>query len=145
MRSDENDRTTHETDEHERLRRRGYDRWSRKRIIEIGTIIGLLWGGYVALSSAIGARWATHGEVKDAIHPVTVKLDSLVARTDTSDTRTDRRLRELEGQHRALDSTRSTVEWMARLWCLQLERDRSTSLADIAGKSCDPILGRRMR
>jgi len=133
MRSDEHDRTTQE---HEQPRRRRYDRLTLKRIIELGSAIGLLWAGFSGISAAIGARWATHTEVQAAVRPV---VDTL------ADFRrvTDARLGAIEAQQRDDAATRALLPAYFRLQCIQLEQYRSTSLAEAAGFPCDSLLRRR--
>lgn len=141
MSTDDDASTTHERDG--RRGRRKTD-WSARRIIEFGTVIGLLWGGYTAISSAIGARWATHSEVQNAVRPIAVKVDSVSRNLDTLRSTNGLRfdaieLRQLEAERRT-----DLLPGFLRLQCLQLRRDRSESLAEAAGVPCDSLL-RRMR
>jgi hypothetical protein len=114
--------------------RRNYDRWSRRKLIEIGTIIGLLWGGYSAISAYIGARWATHAEVSNAVQPVADTLQAF--KRDVMP-----RLVRVEQRQDAAEAN-NLMPALARYACLTAERDRSTSMTEAAGLPCNRLLGR---
>lgn len=123
-----------------RLRgRRSGDRWTRRRIIEIGTIVGLLWGGYSAISAYFGAKWATHTEVGQVV----VKVDSLRSNMDSVRVQGNRRFQEMEVKQAELEGVHQLLPAFFRMQCITLERDNSKSLAEVAGFPCDSLLRRR--
>lgn len=125
-------------DQHEASRRgRRSTDWTLRRIIEIGTVIGLLWAGFNFISAATAARWATHNEVTDAVKPVVDTLNAFKATANA------RLLRVEIGQQQA-EAVHQLLVPLARLSCLDLARQRSSSLAAAAGLPCDSLL-RRMR
>src|SRR5574338_484308 len=111
-------------DQHETARRgRRSTDWTLKRIIEIGTAIGLLWGDYTTISAYLGAKWATHTEVTEAVRPV---VDTLNAFKRASAGRLDM----LEARQAFIERRQDLIPGFLRLQCLQLRRDKSESLAD---------------
>jgi len=117
-----------------RERRRKND-WTLKRIIEVGTVVGLLWGGYTAISAYFAAKWATHTEVSDAVQPVVDTLRAM--RTDIVP-----RINRVEQRQDAAESLHQLLVPLARYQCIMAERDRSKSLAEAAGLPCQSLLGR---
>ena len=106
--------------------------WTLKRIIEVGTVLGMLAAGYTYLA----ARWATKAEVASAVQPV---ADTLAAFKRSTAIRLDA----VEIRQSAAERRQDLIPGFLRLQCLQLRRDRSESLAEAAGVPCDSLLQRR--
>lgn len=142
MRSD--DRTTQEFEDHrgpEHPHGRRKTDWTLRRIIEIGTAIGLLWAGFTGISAAIGARWATHAEVNSVVRPVAVKVDSVANAVDTLFSRFER----IEQLQPMSVNMRALIGSMARYQCLDArDNPRKRERAEAADMPCDSLI-RRMR
>ena len=118
--------------------------WSLRRIIEVGTVIGILWAGFTTISAAIGARWATHAEVSR----VAEKVDSVNVNVDSVRSQSNRRMDLIERRQDAVDRRNNAIQELlpaiARTTCIRLDIDRSSSIAQAAGLPCDSLL-RRIR
>jgi len=116
------------------LRRRKTD-WTIKRMIELGTLVGLLATGWGVVWSYFAAKWATHSEVSDAVQPVVDTLREF--RRDMIP-----RLNRVEQRQDSAEAIHQLLVPLARYQCITAERDRSASLTELAGLPCNNLLGR---
>ena len=113
-----------------------FPHWSRKKVIELLTIITLATSIVVGVVTWFSSRFATRQEIVDQVKPVVDTLNSLKATTDT-------RIRRLEARQDTLYAVRQLIPAMARAQCIQLERWQSKTIAEAAGLPCDSLLSRR--
>jgi hypothetical protein len=109
--------------------------WSRKRLIEIGTLVVLVISIASSVSAYFSTRWATHAEVKDAVQPM---ADTLAAFKNI----VIPRLVRVEQRQDSAGAIGQLIPAIARYNCLVAERDRSQSLTEAAGLPCNTLLGR---
>ena len=103
--------------------------WSK--VIKIATALTLVCGIVVATISAAASILVTRPQLKEVTDTLT-----------TFKVRTERDVREIKQRQDAFEEAHQLLEPMARLTCLQLQRDRSGTLADAAGLPCYRLLPR---
>ena len=139
MRSDD-ERTTQEFENQRNPASRGRRRsdqifegitWGR--VTKVATALTLVGGIVVATISAAASILVTRPQLKE----VTDTLSNFK-------TRTERDVQSIRARQDSVEEAHHLLEPMARLTCLQLQRERSGTLADAAGLPCDQLL-RRVR
>lgn len=111
--------------------------WRKEDVKKWLTIITLLVGLYAGLSTWFAARFATRKNIEEQVEPIARKLDAIAGSTNV-------RLNAIEVQQHEAEAVHELLVPMARLQCLDLARQRSSSLGDAAGLPCDSLL-RRLR
>jgi hypothetical protein len=109
--------------------------WTKKDVAQWLGILIAAGTIYVGLSTWFATRFATRKEIEEQVQPVAHKLDAFAGSTNT-------RLQRIEERQHNAEAVHELLVPMARLQCLDYQRQRSLSLADAAGLPCDSLLRR---
>jgi len=109
--------------------------WTRKRAIELLTLITLGVGVWAAFATCVTTKIVTRQEVTTRIDSVKTDVKALRGSTEVRLNRVEARQEEAEMTHRLIPA-------MARTQCIILDRDQSPSIAQASGLPCDSLLRR---
>jgi hypothetical protein len=110
--------------------------WRKEDVIKWLTILSMAGGIAVAVITFFSTRFASRREIEDKVAPIEKKMDAFAGSTNIRLNAIELRQEDAEAVHRLLVP-------MARLQCLDYQRQNSLSLADAAGLPCDSLLNRR--
>lgn len=110
-----------------------FPEWKKEDVIKWLTILSLAGTIAIGVSTWVSARFATRKEIQEQVKPV---IDTLNAFRET----TAARITRIEARQDTAEATRRLIPGFIRLQCLQLQRDRSESMAAAAGLPCDSLL-----
>jgi hypothetical protein len=110
--------------------------WTWSRVTKIASALMLLGGLYAGLTTYFATRFASSKEIENQVKPV---ADTLVAFKRSVIPRLDR----VEQRQDEAEKVQRLLRASFRVQCLQLERDRSMSIANAADLPCDSLLRRQ--
>lgn len=111
--------------------------WKKEDVIKWLTIVTLTGTLVAGAVSYISTRFATRAEIGEQVKPVADTLGEFRRAVIP-------RLARVEQRQDSAEYFQQLVVALARMKCIEAERDRSTSLTDLAGLPCTVLL-RRLR